>query len=212
MINILKNSYLFLILFLLLLGKDIIINITPFYENNNNLIEYKLLEDKYNKLLEFNEIDYIYNSKYYNTYIIYKDIYNYLNEITIHGGINNFKKNYLVIYDNTLIGIIDKVNKNSSQVKLITNSKSKISVKINDNIGLLNFKDNKLMVSNLSNYSDIKVGDLVYTSSLGDIKESIYIGIVKEVILTNKELEKQVIVDYKIDIKDINYVTVMENI
>ena len=82
MIKVLKNNYLFLVLFLLIILKE------PFY----SLIHIKnqvytptrchILESDYNKLLEFSEINLIYESDYINTYVIYKDIYNYTNEIT----------------------------------------------------------------------------------------------------------------------------------
>ena len=160
--------------------------------------------------MEFNNIDVIYDVNYINTVIIYKDIYNYLNEITIKGGSNQDILKYPVIFDNTLIGVIDKVNKNTSIVKLLTNKDSKISVKINDEIGLLEEKDSELIVSNISNYSQIKVGDMIFTSGLGNIKDNIYIGLVKEIIDTNKDIEKIIKVDYRINIKDIDYVTILK--
>ena len=69
-----------------------------------------------------------------------KDIYNYMNEITIRGGKDYDFNSNIVLYDNTLVGIIDRVYEKSSVVKLITNKGSKISVKINDNIGVLSIK------------------------------------------------------------------------
>ena len=205
-----KETYLFLILFIIFLIKEPIYKIFTIQNNIYNTIRCNILESDYNKLLEFSNIDVIYESDYINTVIIYKDIYNYMNEITIRGGKDKELDNYPVIYDNTLIGVISKVNNSSSIVKLVTNKDSKISVKINDEIGLLEYKDNNLIVSNINNYADINIGDIIYTSGLGNIKENIYIGEVKEIVLDNKNIEQKVIVDYKLNIKDIDYVTVIK--
>ena len=83
MTNFIKNNYLFLVLFLLLLFKEPIYELFTIKEDEYNLTKCKITEDDYNKLLEFNEIDYIYDSKYLNSYVIYKDIYNYLEEIIL---------------------------------------------------------------------------------------------------------------------------------
>ena len=205
-----KETYLFLILFIIFLIKDPIYKIFTIQNNIYNTIRCNILESDYNKLLEFSEIDVVYESDYINTVIIYKDIYNYMNEITIRGGLDKELSNNPVIYDNTLVGFISKVNKNDSIVKLITNNSSKVSVKINDELGLLEYKDGSLIVSNINNYANIKVGDNIYTSGLGNVKESIYIGEVKDIIIDSKGIEKKVIVDYKLNIKDIDYVTVIK--
>ena len=212
MINYIKNSYLFIIIFLLVLLKEPIYKIFIIEKNLYNPLKCEFLVSDYNKLLEFNNIDIIYDTSFINSYIIYKDIYDYLNEITIRGGKDYNFSNNAVIYDNTLIGMIDKVNDNSSIVKLITNKNSKISVKINKSVGVLEYKNNNLYVSNIDNYSNIAKGDLIYTSGLGNIHENIYIGKVKEVYLDNLALEKIILVEYEIDIKKIDYVTVIGGI
>lgn len=205
-----KETYLFLILFIIFLIKDPIYKIFTIQNNIYNTIRCNILESDYNKLLEFSEIDVVYESDYINTVIIYKDIYNFMNEITIRGGKDKELSNNPVIYDNTLVGFISKVNKNDSIVKLITSNSSKVSVKINDELGLLEYKDGSLIVSNINNYANIKVGDNIYTSGLGNVKESIYIGEVKDIIIDNKGIEKKIVVDYKLNIKDIGYVTVIK--
>lgn len=208
--KIIKNSYLFIILFLLIILKEPIYKFINVKSDIYTPLRCNILEDDYNKLLEFSEIDYIYESDYLNTYIIYKDIYNYLGEITIRGGKDYDFKDNMVVYDNTLVGVINKVNDSTSNVLLLTNNNSKISVKINDEIGLLEYKDGKLIVSNLANNSNINIGDNIYTSGLGKTKENIYIGEVESISLENKDIEKRVVVKYNLDIKDIDYVTVIK--
>lgn len=208
--NIIKNNYMFLILFIIFLLKEPIYKLIDNKNAGYTTIKCEHLESDYNKLLEFNEIDMIYNLDYTNTYIIYKDIYEYMNEITIKGGKDKNFENNLVIYDNTLLGIIKKVNDSSSIVRLITNKNSKISVKINEEVGVLEYIDNKLIINNISNYSDINVGDMIYTSGLGNIEENIHIGTVKNITMDNKKIEKYIEVNYNLDIKKIDYVTVLE--
>lgn len=208
--NIIKNNYMFLILFIIFLLREPIYKLININDTVYTTIKCEHLENGYNKLLEFNEIDIIYNLDYTNTYVIYKDIYEYMNEITIKGGKDKNFDNNLVIYDNTLLGIIKKVNDSSSIVRLITNKNSKISVKINEEVGVLEYIDNKLIINNISNYSDINVGDMIYTSGLGSVEENIYIGTVKNITMDNKKIEKYIEVNYNLDIKKIDYVTVLE--
>lgn len=208
--KIIKENYLFLVLFIILILKEPIYKLFMLEDNIYNTTRCEFLEQDYNKLLEFSEIELVYESDYINSYIIYKDIYNYMSEITIRGGHDQKFTDNPVIYDNTLVGIISKVDINSSIVKLITNKDSKISVKINDEIGILEYKNGKLIVSNISNYSNIKTGDNIYTSGLGNIKENIYIGEVLDIQLDNKNIEKIITVKYNLKIKDINYVTIIK--
>lgn len=210
MTKLIKENYLFLILFLLIILKEPFYKIFKLEDNIYNPLKCEFLENDYNKLLEFNEIDLVYNMEFINTYIIYKDIFDYMNEFTIRGGKNEGFINNPVVYDNTLIGVIDKVNDNSSIVKLLSNKTSQISVKINEEVGLLEYKNGKLIVSNISNYGNINIGDNIYTSGLGNIKENIYIGEVLNIELNNKNIEQIITVDYKLDIKDIDYVTVLK--
>lgn len=207
--NIIKNNYMFIILFIILILKEPLYKLIDNKDVGYTTIKCEHLESDYNKLLEFNEIDMVYNLDYINTYIIYKDIYDYMNEITIRGGKDKGLNNNLIIYDNTLLGIITEVLDRSSIVTLITNKNSKISVKINDEVGVLEYIDNKLIVSNISNYSDIKIGDLIYTSGFGNIEENIFIGTVKSITIDDKKIEKHIEISYNLDIKDIDYVTVL---
>ncbi|MBQ8902290.1 MAG: rod shape-determining protein MreC [Bacilli bacterium] len=205
-----KESYLFLILFILIIVKEPIYRLFTIKDNIYNTTRCEFLESDYNKLLEFSEVNVAYESDYINSAVIYKDIYNYMNEITIRGGKDYKLDNNPVIYDNTLVGVIDKVDSNTSIVKLITNNSSKISVKINDEIGILEYIKDKLIVSNISNFGNINVGDIVYTSGLGNIHENIYIGEVKNIELDNKNIEQIITVNYKLNIKDIDYVTILK--
>ena len=158
--KLISNNYPFLILFLLIILKEPIYKIfmNPIIEINTKC---DYIIDKYNELLEFSNISLTYDIDYINTYIIYKDQYNFMNEITIRGGNDFDLKNNPVIYNNTLIGVIYKVTQNSSKVRLLTNKDSKISVKVNDEIGMLEYENDMLIMRNINSYSTISIGDKI---------------------------------------------------
>lgn len=206
------NRYTILIIFLILfIFKDYLYGLINLKKIQiDNCIYLKNIEKNYEELLEFSNIEINYNIDYLNSYIIYKDIYNYLKEVTILGGKDkNLKENDPVIFNNTLVGTIKKVKKTTSIVKLITNNESILSVKINNEIGILEY-DNALKITGISNYSNIAIGDEIYTSGFGNIPENIYIGKVKDIILDSKNIEKIIYLDYSIDLKGINYVTILK--
>ena len=82
------NRYTILIIFLILfIFKDYLYSLINIKEIPiDNCIYLKNIEKNYEELLEFSNIEINYNIDYLNSYIIYKDIYNYLKEVTILGG------------------------------------------------------------------------------------------------------------------------------
>ena len=208
-----KKYNILLILFILIILINSIIKILkPTCVEVDDSLYIKELEKRYNELLKLNNIDDIYKLDYFNSYIIYKDIYNYNSEITISGGSNyNFKVKDLVIYNNTLIGVISKVNKSTSIVRLLKNKDTLISVKINNEIGVLKYKNDSLVVENINNYGVISKGDKVYTSGIGNSLSNIFIGNITNIELDKKGIEKIIYIDNQININDINYVTVIRS-
>ena len=208
-----KKYNILLILFILIIFINSIIKILkPTCVEVDDSLYIKELEKRYNELLKLNNIDNTYKLDYFNSYIIYKDIYNYNSEITISGGSNyNFKVKDLVIYNNTLIGVISKVNKSTSIVRLLKNKDTLVSVKINNEIGILKYKNNSLVVENINNYGVISKGDKVYTSGIGNSLNNIFIGNITNIELDKKGMEKLIYLDNQININDINYVTVIRS-
>jgi len=165
--------------------------------------EYKDLL-KTTNLLEWNSYESIYSK------VLYRDIYEFYNEITIlRGSENNIKKNSAVINENGLIGTIKKVNKNSSVVSLITNTDSKISIRVNNSYGILKFSKNNLIITSINNYENIGIGNVVYTSGLGNLPANIKIGEVENIITDDLGIEQQVIVKPYVDFDNINYVAII---
>lgn len=134
--------------------------------------------------------------------VMVRDLYSFYDEVILNVGGDKVNEKDIVIVEDSLVGIVYKVNKNTSKVKLLS-SNFNISVRINDVYG--NF--NNGIVTMIDKYSDIKKGDLVYTSGLDDVLGDIYIGKVSSVSEDKENLGLIVEVDYK-DNYDLNYVIV----
>lgn len=205
---ILLSIYLFIIFFsnisYFIMPNDIDMGIiTENYCNN--------ITTEYNELLNINNINYNSSLNLNISKVMYRDIYDYNNYITIYKGSNdNLVKNMAVINEFGLVGIIDKVNKNNSIVKLITNIDSNISVKINNNFGILKVSNNKLIVSDISNYNDINIGDKIYTSGLGNVIGDLYVGEVSDISLNSTNIEKIITVKSNVDFNNIKYIAVVK--
>ncbi len=205
---ILLSIYLFVIFFsnisYFIMPNDIDIN-----NLNNNYCN--KINEEYNELLNINNIKYNSTFNLNISKVMYRDIYDYNNYITIYKGSNdNIEKNMAVINEYGLVGIIDKVNKNNSIVKLITNIDSNVSVKINDNFGILKVNNGKLIVSDISNYNDININDKIYTSGLGNIPGDLYVGVVSDISLNNTNIEKIITVKSDVDFNNIKYIAVIK--
>lgn len=138
--------------------------------------------------------------------IKYRNIYNFKEEITIFKGFKDgVKVGYPVLTNDGLVGVISKTYEHSSVVELVTNKLSEISVKVNDSYGILKYQDG-LIVSDLSNYDNIKEDDKIYTSGLGNLPGNIYIGTVKDIVLNNTKIEKKLSVFLGANLDNINYV------
>ena len=92
---------------------------------------------------------------------------------------------------------------------LLYNNKFKLSVKINDIYGILESKNNELIVSNILSDSNVNVNDIVYTSGLTDIPENIPVAIVESVTLSKDKLSKKIKVKEISNLKDIDYLMII---
>lgn len=214
--KIFKDSKILLIFFLVFLFKENVYGILIKISNLENIqksveqIEKEYYKDEYFKLL--NTINLISDESYKYQYskTLYRDVYDFYNEITIlKGKKDNISLNSAVINEYGLIGTVKKVNKNSSIVSLITNKKSQISVKVNESFGMLEYKNNSLIISSINNYQNINVGDIVYTSGLGGLPKDIKIGTIEIILKDKLEIEKKLIVKPFVDFNNINYVAIL---
>ena len=201
-----------LILYLCFLGSD---RILGFFDNTSQLSQmidnekleyYKNEYEKMSYLLNINTDDYdvIYSK------VVLREIYQFYDEITIGKGTRDgIQDGDLVVNENGVVGVIKDAGNASSIVRLLTSPDMELSVKINGSYGILTSVDKALIVKNIKLDSEIKEGDLVYTSGLTSIPGGIYVGKVSEVNRDSLELEYILDVDSITHQRDISYVAVL---
>lgn len=213
--KILKNSWIFLIFIIIFLFKENIYSwFKPKDYNFNYLKENELdyYKNEYLKLLEENNLKNNFESDYIFTKIIYRNTYDFYNKLIVYKGKDyNIKKDSAVVTDNSLVGVISKVNKSSSEVILLYNDKFKLSVKINDTYGILECKNNELYINNIVSESNIKIGDVVYTSGLTNVRENIPVAYVESINISKDKLTKIVKVKEISNLKDMKYLIILNN-
>lgn len=145
----------------------------------------------------------------------------WFNTLTIDKGTKSgIKKGMAVITKKGLIGKINKVYKNSSEIKLITSDdikfKVSIAIKTNnqDNFAIMNGYDIEkglIKATGIDKTTVINKGDEVLTSGLGELfPTGIFIGNVEEIESDKYNLSKTVYIKTKQDFSDIHYVTVLK--
>lgn len=211
MIKKYKDYILLLIIFLLFIFSSninrFLIVINPNLDNNKIVINYNNhLKEELDNIKKLYNIDYPDEIDLLVSKVKCRNAYDYKSTLTILKGFNDkLEKGDAVLVNDGLVGIITKVYENSSEVSLITNKTSNISVKINDAIGVLKNENNTLIVESISNYENINIGDEIYTSGLGNLPSNIYVGKVKNVSLKTSQIEKVIEVDIQDRLDNLNY-------
>lgn len=210
-----------LLFFLLILFRSNIIiffsNIFNLFQEQNNFYEaeIKILKEKTNYLEKEIE-DYTHfnnnlgeyaNYNYFLSKVLYKENYFYNAKVLIKGGEKEgIKKGMAVVNELGMVGIVGKTNKDTSELIMLTNANN-ISVNVRNSYGKLEYVNNKFKIDDISKEEDVRLNDEVYTSTLGNIKEKIYIG--KVVKVNNNVLEKEIIVESSVDFNKLNYLLVV---
>ena len=181
--------------------------INPNLDTSKIVINYdKHLKEELDNIKKINDMEFDDNLDIIVSRVKYRDVYEYSNTLTIFKGTkNNVNVGDAVLTNNGLLGIINKTYDYYSVVSLITNKKSNISVKINDAVGVLKMKNSKLVVTSITNYKNISIGDEIYTSGLGNLPDNIYVGKVKSVSLNDTEIEKVIEVDIENRLDTLDY-------
>lgn len=177
------------------------------------IVKNEVLEKKYEELA--NAYGYKDTVSYHLSHskILFRDIYDLGGHITIYkGSKDGLKEKNLVINEYGLVGVISKVNSRSSEVDLLMQNDFNLSVKINQNYGILKYENDTLVVKGINNKGDVQVGDLVYTSDISLYPENILIGEVKEVEFDNYEIEKILKVTPAVDFENLKYVSVITDL
>lgn len=171
------------------------------------------LEEKYNELITAYGYEDRVPYHLEPSKILYRDIYNLNNQITIYKGENKgVSSKNLVINEKGLVGIVKEANKNSSVVDLLLNENLNLSIKIGENYGILKYKDNELIVEGINNKGNIKIGDKVTTSDISIYPENILIGTINAVENDNYEIEKKIKVTPIVDFSNLKYVSIITDI
>lgn len=203
--KLLINLIIFISVVGLIIGSGYIISYLKY--NDYGLVELETLKVQ-NKLLQ-DELDSIENLKtikedYIIGKVIIRNIHEFYNEIVIDLGYDNqIKEGDAVLNSEGLIGIVYKVERNKSYIKL-SSSDYNISVKINDTYG--NLSAGKITM--LNKYSELKEGDKVYTSNYSGLPENIYIGEIESISFDNENLGQTAKIKL-IDNHNLNYVAVI---
>lgn len=209
-----KNFNLFLIFLIIMIFKDSVYGLMkdniPAIQDKIQEAETNYYKEEYYELLKISGIDLCDNYSYVLSKVLYHNIYDFYNELTIlKGSKDNIHKGDAVINESGLIGVIKKVSNNNSIVTLITSKNSEISVAVNNSYGILKYIDNKLVITSINNYEDIEIGDIVYTSGIGFLPKGLKIGEITKVTHNTMGVEKKVVVTSYVDFDNLNYIAVL---
>ena len=217
MIKKYKDYIILLGIFLLILFSSSINRFLSMFGNNLNIDSInnnycEILESDYKDLLKINDFKINNGLNLIMSKVYLRNIYEFKNTVMIYKGEEDgIAEGMAVISDMGLIGVVDNTLASSSEVRLITNKSSNISVKVGDNYGILKMADGVLVVSNLQTYDVINIGDKVYTSGIGNLPGDIYVGEVTKINVNATEIEKIVEVKPGANLDDINYVLVVDS-
>lgn len=176
-------------------------------DESHEVIEEKLyqeLKKEYDTLAKEKEIEYE-GYSVLGCKVIERNVYTFFDQIMINQGRKDgVKEQDAVITSDGLIGVIKEVYDEYSYVTLITSNEIDVSVKIHDSYGIYH----NGTVENIINYSEVEVGDEVYTSGLTNIMGNLYVGKVRSTGLDEYELERKITIDV-LDLKNLSYVYVL---
>lgn len=172
-----KNSYLFFLLIIILVSKNLIFSLLkPKYEYDENII----ISSLYTQIEKINLIkNYSYKDIITYAKVINNNVYAFRNELKIACDTENISKNDIVVYDKYLIGIVKNIYKNFAIVKLITNNSFQLQGYGKNEDGILKYNDNKLIFSTNEN---LNIGDEIYISNLSGYNEKIVVGTVNNIV------------------------------
>lgn len=189
------------------------------YKNNSGELEIlknenEQLKNELNQIKSLNELEKYSSYNYLKSQILLRDVYNFHETITIlYGQDKQIKKGMAVVGEKGLIGIVSKVNKKTSVVKLLTAKDTRISVKIDESFGALDDYDLKkdcLIASNFNNYELIMKDEDVYTSGLGLMPEGIYIGKVQSTKDVKANIAQKVYIKSENNFNKIKYIAIIK--
>ncbi len=193
-------------LYSFLLSRDDFLETTVVLES-----DYQNLKNDYDALVQTNELWDTTSDEFITTKVVLRDPYVFMDEITIlKGSEQEIEIGDVVINQDGYVGKIVSTWKNSSQVELLTNQNTELSVRIGNSYGILKRENDEFLVSDITSKETIEKGMTVYTSSYTDIPGDIVVGVVSEVMA--KGLEQILKVTPSVDFQNLNYVFVRHKV
>ena len=179
--------------------------------DNSNLVELNFLRSENNRLrkqimemeekisFSLDDYDYVIGK------VVIRDIHNFYKEVIINKGTQDgIEEGMAVVNQEGLIGVILDSDKKTSIVKLLT-SEYNVSVKLTETYGNLSMGK----ITMLDKYSEVKEGDVVYTSGLSKITAGILVGEVTSVKMDSHALGKEAKVNL-VNNKNLNYIAIIK--
>lgn len=179
--------------------------------DNSNLVELNFLRSENNRLrkqimemeekisFSLDDYDYVIGK------VVIRDIHNFYKEVVINKGTQDgIEEGMAVVNQEGLIGVILDSDKKTSIVKLLT-SEYNVSVKLTDTYGNLSMGK----ITMLDKYSEVKEGDVVYTSGLSRIPAGLLVGEVTSVKMDSNALGKEAKVNL-VNNKNLNYIAIIK--
>lgn len=207
---------LFFVFLMLFYGKDslysFLISRDDFLETTVVLeSDYQKLKSEYDALVQANALWNTTTDEFITTKVVIRDPYVFMDEITIlKGSEQGITIGDVVMNQDGYIGKIVTTEKNSSQVELLTNKNTELSVRIGNSYGILKRENEELLVSDIISKETIEEGMTVYTSNYTDIPGDIVVGVVSEV--KKNALEQVLKVTPSVDFQNLNYVFVRKKV
>ena len=179
--------------------------------DNSNLVELNFLRSENNRLrkqimemeekisFSLDDYDYVIGK------VVIRDIHNFYKEVVINKGTQDgIEEGMAGVNQEGLIGVILDSDKKTSIVKLLT-SEYNVSVKLTDTYGNLSMGK----ITMLDKYSEVKEGDVVYTSGLSKIPAGLLVGEVTSVKMDSNALGKEAKVNL-VNNKNLNYIAIIK--
>ena len=118
------------------------------------------------------------------------------------------------VYQEGLVGRIVDIGDSWSKVVSITNEKNSVAFKIlrTQDGGIISGSSDNTIEGLLFDYeADVIIGDLVYTSGLGEVyQKDIFIGEVTDIVDNQEELTKKIVIKPAVDFKKLHNVYVIK--
>lgn len=180
--------------------------------------EYENIKNENNELKELLKLEQLYTdyNKVYSKPVTRNKMY-WFNTMTIDKGKeDNVKENDIVITNKGLIGTITNVTKDFSTVRLITssNNENKISVAVKKDKNyyhgtIIEYDYPYLKIELIIKEKNIKIGDEIVTSGLGNLPKNIQIGKIEKIEEDEYAMTNILYIKPYQDMNNISYMAVL---